>query len=194
MLFIIDMQNDYVDSDKGFSYVKDAEKLVPGIIKKIKYYEERGEQIFYTSDINLLGKSKGLTKLQYDLENNNDKIGIINRENMLGTHKKWCFQPFGELNFFLNKHQQIKKSYYAIPPEILLEIQRKFKDEKYNIENIEFVGVETNKCVLANAICVQSAFPEAKIIVDANLCKSKNKENHEYALKVMESLGMEIRR
>ncbi len=194
MLFIIDMQNDYVDSDRGSSYVKDAEMLVPGIINKIKYYEERGDKIFYTSDINLLGQSKGLSKLQYESDNNNDKIGIINRESMLSTHKKWCFQPYGDLKPLLKKHQEIKKSYYAIPPETLLEIQLKFKDEKQFIENIEFVGVETIKCLLANAICVQSAFPEANIIVDAKLCKSKDKEDHEYALKVMESLGMEIRR
>lgn len=194
MLFIIDMQNDYVDEENGSSYVKDAETLVPGIINRIKFYEERGDKIFYTSDINLLGQSKGLSKLQYELDNNNDKIGIINRESMLSTHKKWCFQPYGDLEFLLKNHQEIKKSYYAIPPETLLEIQLMYNDEKYIIENIEFVGVETNKCVLANAICLQSAFPEANIIINSKLCKSKDKEDHYNALKVMESLGMEIRR
>lgn len=35
MLFIIDMQNEYVDK-KGKKYIKDSEEMVEPIIKKIK--------------------------------------------------------------------------------------------------------------------------------------------------------------
>ncbi len=52
MLFVIDMQNDYVDKD-GNKYIEGAERLVPGIIGKIMEYENKNDHVFYTSDINL---------------------------------------------------------------------------------------------------------------------------------------------
>lgn len=54
--------------------------------------------------------------------------------------------------------------------------------------------METHICVLANAICIQSAFPNANIVINQSLCKSKEEEQHNAALKLMQSLGMEIRR
>ncbi|TJX15854.1 cysteine hydrolase [Tissierella creatinini] len=187
MLFIIDMQNDYIDP-KSSSYIKDSEFLVPGIIKKIKAYELKGDQIFYTSDINIPDKQS--LQVGNKIENSNDKIGIHKVETKLSPVMKLGSQPYGALKLLLKNHTEIKKSYYAIPPEILAEIQQRFKGKKHIIEKIEFVGVETNICVLANAICVQSAFPDATIIVDTKLCLSKDNANHQYAIKIMESLGV----
>lgn len=189
MLLIVDMQNDFVDSTNGSKYVTNSEKIVPGIINKIKEYEQKNDYIFYTADINLYTQKKGV-----EIENNNDRIGIIVGETKSSSEDKWGSRPFELLKPYLTNHQKIKKSYYAIPPEMLLEIQEKFKKKKDVIREIEFVGVETNICVLANAICFQSAFPDAKIIIDAFLCISSDYKNHEKALEVMEALGMEIRR
>ena len=48
MLFVIDMQNDYIDKVKGRNYVKDSERIVEGIINKIKESEKkRGIYILY---------------------------------------------------------------------------------------------------------------------------------------------------
>lgn len=186
MLFVIDMQNEYVDKENGEKYVPGAEKLVEGIIEKIKEYEEKDEYIFYTIDIS-----------QEDVVDSdliNDKKNIDNAENKADQEKKWACQPFDLLKPYLEKHEIIKKSYYALPPETLKEIQDYFKDKGEHIGNIEFLGVETDICVLANAICIQSAFPNANIIINSSLCRSKDENNHEIALKLMENLGMEIRR
>ena len=188
MLFVIDMQNDYVDKD-GNKYIEGAERLVPGIIGKIMEYENKNDHVFYTSDINL----QSFVGKDIEIINNNDKIGTIIGELKSTNEEKWCFEPYKLIKPYLKNHERIKKSYYAIPPEILMEIQNRFKDQKHIIEEIEFVGVETNICILANAICVQSAFPDAKIIIDSTLCKSKDTKNHYKALEVMEALGMIIR-
>ena len=105
-----------------------------------------------------------------------------------------CSACSSGLEKYLNKDQEIKKTYYAIPPRKLLEIQEKFKNDDHVLNEIEFVGVESNICVLANAICIQSAFPEAKIIIDSSLTTSRDLEKHKIALETMESLGMEIER
>lgn len=193
MLFIIDMQNEYIDPGSE-KYIKDAEKLIPGITQKIKDYEKNEDMIFYTRDINLLVDYQGQMEKEDNIENVNNEKTIKETENKLSPEGKVGTKPYGELRDLLERHTEIKKTYYAIPPERLLEIQEIFKDKKHVIDNIEFVGVETNICVLANAICVQSAFPEATIIVDSKLCKAKDENNHKYALTTMESLGMKVRR
>lgn len=187
MLFVIDMQNDYIDKDNGKRYVKDSEKIVEGIINKIKRSEEKGEYIFYTIDIPIQEES-------YEQSLSNDIISINIQEIKSDKEEKWGCQPYEDLKSYLDKHEKVKKSYYAIPPETLFDFQRRFKDQNHVIEEIEFVGVETHICVLANAICMQSAFPEANIVIHERLCKSKDKKDHEIALKIMENLGMKIRR
>ena len=186
MLFIVDMQNDFVDFKRGKNYVNGSEEIVTGIIDKIIEYEQKNDYIFYTSDIKLQGEE--------EFENNNDSIGVLLGEIKSSIKEKWGYKPYGQLESYLANHEEIKKSYYAIPPEKLLEIQERFKSKKDIIDEIEFVGVETNICVLANAVCVQSAFPDAKIIVNASLCRSSDAKNHEKALEVMDAIGMEIRR
>lgn len=187
MLFVIDMQNDYIDREKGKRYVKDSEKIVERIIDKIKECEKKGEYIYYTSDISIEKDSK-------ELNNLNNKESIEIQERRSNIEDRWGCEPYGILKKCLKKHKNIKKSYYAIPTKNLLILQEKFKEEKHIVEEIEFVGVETHICVLANAICIQSTFPEANIVIHDSLCKSKDNKDHEYALKVMEGLGMEIRR
>ena len=189
MLFIIDMQNEYVDKEKGEKYVKNSDKIVAGIIDKIKEYEMKGEHIFYTTDISL-------EKVQeYNSDNLiNNKENISNAEREATGKKRWACDPYPLLKPFLDKLKIIKKSYYALPPETLLEIQEYFKNNGEHTGIIEFVGVETHICVLANAICIQSAFTKSNLIINARLCKSKDKKDHEDALKLMESQGMEIRR
>lgn len=191
MLMIIDMQNDYIDRESGKSYVRDSEKIVGGIIERIKEAERNGEYIYYTSDIPI---EECEFKREYKQEPINDNETIELQIENSNTEERWGCEPYKLLRHYLNKHKEVKKSYYAIPPETLLEFQQKFKKESHIIKEIEFVGVETHICVLANAICLQSAFPQATMVINASLCRSKNEEDHNHGIKIMESLGMQIRR
>lgn len=191
MLMVIDMQNDYIDKKDGKSYVQDSENIVEGIINRIKEVEERGEYIYYTSDIPI---EEYEFKRDHKQEPINDNETIELQVENSDIEEKWRCEPYKLLRLYLDKYEEVKKSYYAIPPETLLKFQQKFKEESHIIKEIEFVGVETHICVLANAICLQSAFPQATIVINAALCRSKNEEDHEHGLKIMESLGMEIRR
>lgn len=184
MLFIIDMQNNYLNPKGKETYIEGSENLVPGIIEKIKKYEERGEKVFYTLDI----YTKRTNSENHDLKN------IQKKQQLADKKEKWGSSLFEPLKPYLLNHECLKKSYYAFSPDGLLKIQKRFKDKTKNIGKIEFVGVETHICVLANAISIQSAFPDTEIIIDSNLCMSKDIENHERALEVMEKLGMKIRR
>lgn len=186
MLFIIDMQNNYLNKHNGDDYVPGSEKLIPGIIEKIKEYKEKGDYIFYTLDI--------YTEDEDSNKNTNDLADIKEKETKANNKERWNFQLHRSLEPYLNESQCIKKSYYAIPPEELLKLQERFKKDHKVIEDIEFVGVETHLCVLSNAVCVRSAFPDARIIINSELTKSRDEKNHKRALEVMGDLGMEIGR
>ena len=193
MLFIIDIQNNYVNPEKGPMYIKNAEKLLPGIIEKIAEYKKKNDEIFYTTDI----YTKVLPKITEEsikgLENNNDLKNINVKETLATDDEKWTFDLPNEINPYLEEYECLKKSHYALPPEIILEIQQRFNKERKVIKEIEFVGVETHICVLANAICIRSAFPDANIVINKSLCMSSDMKNHEKGLEIMKSLGMEIR-
>lgn len=193
MLFIIDIQNNYVDSRKGQMYVKDSEKLLPGIIRKIEEYKEKGDEIFYTLDIYTKENPKISEESIKGLENNNDLKNISIKERLATDTEKWQFSLPYELMPHLKDRECFKKSHYALPPEVILNIQQRFNREKKIIKEIELIGVETHICVLSNAICIKSAFPDAKIIIDETLCMSSDMNKHKKSLDIMKSLGMEIR-
>lgn len=193
MLFIIDIQNNYIDSINGKMYVRNSENLLSGIIEKIKEYEVKNDEIFYTLDIYTEDKINITEESDKGLKNNNDLKNINIKEYLATDQEKWEFSLPNILKPYLSKYEGLKKSHYGLPPEVLLEIQQRFNKEKKIIREIEFVGVETHKCVLANVVCIRSAFPDAKIIVDASLCMSNDMDKHKKSLEVMESLGIEIR-
>lgn len=192
MLFIIDIQNNYVNP-KSEMYVNDSETLLPKIIDRIEEYKKKDDEIFYTIDIYTKKDFKITEESIKGLDNNNDLKNISIKENIATNLEKWKFTLPDVLKPYLADRECLKKSHYALPPEVILEIQQRFNKEKKIIEEIEFVGVETHICVLANAICIRSAFPDAKIIINEQLCMSSNVVEHKRALKIMKSLGMKIR-
>lgn len=166
MLIIVDMQNEYVDMN-GKAPIKGAKKLENGILDRIKYYENRGERIYYTI---------------------NTKVSDRNRDK---SDLDWAIRPYGKLDQALVKHNKIEKTNYGISLEKGLEIKNSIKDDN-DIKRIEFLGVETNICVLANGIIFQNLFPDAKILVNSKLCASSNEMLHIKAFDIMKEFKMEV--
>lgn len=166
MLVIIDMQNDYVD-EKGKAIIPGAKYLVNGIFEKIKQYENNNDMIFYT--INTIVP-----------DDNRDKEEL-----------EWAITPYGKLKKALDKHKILKKTNYGISAETAIDFKNNIV-KNIDIQTIEFVGVETNICVLANVIIFQNMFPKAKIIVNSKLCTSSNEILHSKALDLMNELKMEV--
>ena len=47
ILVVVDMQKDFIDGALGF---EGADKIIPGIVSKIREFEESGDEIVYTLD------------------------------------------------------------------------------------------------------------------------------------------------
>ena len=167
MLFVIDMQNDFVDEGKGILSVTNAEKLVPKIIKEIQEQEKKGEPIYYTLN-------------QHELED----------DDRSDEEKQWGLELFGPLKEALKKHKPIKKKFHSISPEDAAELRSQYEDDPDRV--IEIIGVETNVCVLSNAVMLHNSFPLATISVLKDLCAGSTEKLHNEALDVLESLKIEI--
>lgn len=170
MLFIIDMQNDFVDQQRGLMPVKGAEKLVEGIAGKIKEHEDKGDLIFYTIDIH---------------EN-------MDEDDRSDEEKKWGQDIVPALKDLLEKHHKIKKTYHAISPEDMVMIKDKYKDEDYE-GDIVIAGVETQVCIISNAVVLRNAYPHAEIIIYERLCTSSDSSMHKNAIDMMKNLRMEVK-
>lgn len=62
------------------------------------------------------------------------------------------------------------------------------------IEQIEFIGVCTDICVISNAMIVKAAFPEVPIVINSQCCAGVTPESHENALNAMSMCQMKIER
>lgn len=171
MLFIVDMQNDFVDENRGAMAVPGAREIVDGILLKIKEAERNHRTIVYTLNDH------------YDQE----------EDTRSQVEKDWGHELFGPLMEALQGHIPVTKGYYAVMPKKLLEALKKAGKEKESFDTIELVGVDTAVCVLSNAVVLRNLFPEAKIVVHSSLTRSADGELGVKALDVMKGLSMEIR-
>lgn len=143
MLFVIDMQNQLLNLTYD-SYNTNIYQLIPKIKQRVEEARLTNEPVIFTKDI----------PIQYKDSKQAEGSG---------------FQLLSQLKPLPDELVVIKHS-YSIPPEKLLQIKNKFK---HKIESIELVGVETNQCILANTITLQSAFPTSKFIIDTSLISGR---------------------
>ena len=134
MLVIVDMQNRILD-ESDENYVPTAAKLIPTIKERLDHARQTGELVIYTRDI----------PVEYQTEEEHPKLQIIPELAPLATE------------------MILKKHYFALPPQQLLEVQA--LPEVEGQKTIELVGAELNLCVLANTLALQSVFPEADLLI-----------------------------
>lgn len=163
MLVVIDMQNQIRDENSQ-SFISDSPALITRIAKRLQQARAEGEYILFTRDIPIDCK---------DTPNEEQEALQIVPE----------LQP-------LPNEKVIKKYYFSIPPEVLLEIKEQLFNDKNEQKHIEVTGVETNICVLSNTIEIQSAFPEADFLINQQLVSGRNHESS--GLKILQDFNVEV--
>lgn len=165
VLIIVDMQNDFVT---GSLANKDAELMIPKMIMKLK---KNKKDLIFTMDTH----NKDYLKTQ---EGKNLPI-----EHCIKDTKGWHIIP--QLAEFLGKAKYIaeKDTFGGFSLVTLTK----------DYDTIEFIGVCTDICVIANALMLKMFYPEKEIIVDKKCCAGTTKANHNAALKVMKSCQVTIK-
>ena len=162
-LIVVDVQNDFVDGSLG---TKDAVEMLPRLIEKLEKISAEGKtDIIFTQD----------THGENYLETQEGKLLPI-VHCVKKTHG-WEIVP--DLEEFVEKAREVieKKSFGSTRLPSLLK----------PYEEVEFVGLCTDICVISNALLVKAFYPEQTVSVDASCCAGSTPENHQKALDVMKN-------
>ena len=174
LLVVIDYQKDFVDGTLGF---KKAQTLEEGIYSKVKRYLESGDKVVFTYD----------THYENYLETREGK-NLPVPHCYIGTEGHELYGRLKEFKGMENTFHYNKKAFGIAPEDMIKLTEEVGKD----IDEIEFVGVVSNICVISNVVTFQSQYINAQLIVDEKLCASFDESLHEKAMDVIESLQVKV--
>ena len=183
-LFVIDMQNDFIDGVLGTS---EAQAIVPNVINKINTFAEnnsfKNRRIIMTRDTHFI------QNYAYSLEGK--KLPVphciegtrgweINSDIMEAI---WALEPgsawiYDKYSFGDTNWKEFIESNTGVDAE--------------DIESIEIVGLCTDICVISNAIILKALFPDTPIIVDSSCCAGVTPSSHQNALDAMGMCQIDI--
>ena len=170
-LFVIDYQKDFVDGALGFP---GAEKLDAAIAARVREYGKG--RVWFTRDTHFP-----------DYLNTREGLHLPAIHCVKGSDG---WQNYGETAKALEEVEAvgIDKLTFGMDvadPAILALLPKE-------ADRIELCGLVSNICVVSNAVVLQSHYPNAQIMVDANLTASFDPDLHEKTLDVLAGLQAEV--
>ena len=165
LLVVVDMQNDFIDGALG---TKEAVAIVPNVKEKIENFEGT---VLYTRDTHF-----------ENYMNTQEGHNLPVPHCIKGT-QGWEIRP--ELDA-LRKTEAIDKVTFG--SKDLVDVLKTID----NIEEITFVGLCTDICVISNVMVTKAFFPEIPVIVDAACCAGVSPETHKNALEAMKVCQIKI--
>ena len=183
VLVVVDMQNDFIDGALGST---EAQAIVPNVVDKLQNTNMRDTLVLFTKDThydNYLDTLEGkYLPVVHCIENTHG--WSINKEISSIVDKTVSKLVCSTDNI---KKSRIYKNTFG--SDNLRDFLIEHKD---SIEEIEFVGVCTDICVVSNVLMARQTMPNTKIVVDASCCAGVTPEKHLAALEVMKSCQIEV--
>ncbi|MBQ7668027.1 MAG: cysteine hydrolase [Clostridia bacterium] len=179
ILVVVDMQNDFVSGTLG---TEEAKRIVPIVVDKIKFAKEKGYRVFATVD----------THFEETNERHDAYFETQEGKNLPILHcvyNTWGWELVDEVKELINRTQMKRKTTFGS-----LRAMETLKNviEQENVETVEFCGLCTDICVIANVVLLKTIAPEVKIVVDSRACAGVTPKKHEAALEVMRSLQVQV--
>lgn len=169
LLFVVDMQNDFIDGSLG---TKEAEAIVPRVREIIDSYPP--DKVYFTRD----------THQKDYLETQEGRILPV--LHCIEGSEGW------QIEESLEKRRQTatidKSAFGSIElARLLVEL-----NEEEEISSLRFVGLCTDICVISNSLIAKAVLPEAEVIVDASACAGVTPDQHQTALDAMKACQITI--
>ena len=162
VLVVIDMQNDFIDGALGS---KEAEAIVPEVIRKIRGYDRA--DIFATLD------THGPDYMQ------TQEGRFLPVEHCISGTKG--HEMPGEIAELLQGVPMYEKSGFG-SVELMLKMMELSRQEELAIE---IIGLCTDVCVVTHALMMKAAMPSVPVSVDASCCAGITPKGHREALETM---------
>lgn len=166
VLIVVDMQVDFVTGALG---TKEAEKIVPAVVKKIEEAQKAGAEVIFTKDTH--GED-------YMDTQEGKKLPV--KHCIRGT-KGWELIP--ELIALSASKRVLEKPTFGS-----VELPEYVKEA----DVIELIGLCTDICVISNAMLLKAYYPEKIICIDSNCCAGVTTESHKNALEAMKMCQIEV--
>lgn len=165
-LVVVDYQNDHVTGPMGSKF---APKIENNICKRIEdVLMARGDLYFvidYFEENFMTAVNGKLMPVNYCVRGSR---GV---------------EIYGRVGDYSSKGYLVRKSSPG-SDELMRKLAR--------YDEIELCGVETDIDVLANAVIARTANPKANVIVRQNCVASRNTDLSEYALDIMNGIGIKV--
>ncbi|NLC39807.1 MAG: cysteine hydrolase [Clostridiaceae bacterium] len=169
LLFVVDMQNDFIDGSLG---TKEAKAIVARVRELIDSYP--ADKVYFTRDThqeNYLDTQEGR------------KLPILH---CIEGSEGW------QIEASLDKRRETaaidKAAFGSVELARLLEEL----NEAEEIRSLRFVGLCTDICVISNSLIAKAVLPEAEVIVDASACAGVTPDQHRTALAAMKACQITI--
>lgn len=187
-LVVVDMQNDFITGTLGSA---DAKKIVKKVVKKILTHCGPVIATVDTHDMEyphtLEGKKLRVTHcVEYSggWEIERDvATAMLMQGNYIGFVKK---NTFGSLDL-----PEIIKKYITTNKNVEVEFTN-LQGPKNGEPEFTIIGLDTDICVISNALILRAAFPNSKITIDSSCCAGTSTTNHRAALNVAKSCQIDI--
>lgn len=187
-LVVIDMQNDFIDGVLG---TKEAKEVVPKVVQKIDTFVKEAEEddeercVIATVDIHYDGYLDTQEGRNLPVEHCMDQT----EGSYINDDVKDALVLSSDRVKFLMYDKSSFASVEAV--EEIVNLRRDGRDVSEDDEVI-FIGVCTDICVISNAMLLKAVDPELQITVDAACCAGTTPENHENALRAMKQCQINI--
>lgn len=175
ILFVVDMQNDFVDGVLGTT---EAQAIIDDVKNIVEEHRANDNLIIYTMDTHIEGEEP--TKEEATLPVHCIK-GTKGHE-IISKLTPEDSDILLEKRYFV--HEDLKQKIV----DILVSKDIAYQD----INKIILVGICTDICVVSNALALRSIFPFTQIEVVGDLCAGTTPEAHNAALSVMKSCLIDV--
>ena len=184
VLVLVDLQGDFIDGSLG---TPEAQSIIPNIVKKIDEYPNKGETlVLFTKDTHFDNDYMNTLEgqelpVKHCIENtkgwsiNREVKDVVRRNRFLSCSK-------GDII-----NGRIYKNTFG--SSVLSDFLRKNSDI---IEEVEFMGLVTDICLVTNVLMAREALPNTKIVVDSSCCAGTTVDKHLAALDVMKSCQIDV--
>lgn len=172
-LVVVDMQNDFVTGALGS---EEARKIVEPTVKRVAQAAEDGDTIIFTRD----------SHSEHYLETQEGRNLPV--PHCISGTEGWQVIP-ELLPYTVGRTVVDKPTFGSRQLGELLETL----DREEQLEEITFIGLCTDICVISNVMVAKAFLPEVPLAVEAGCCAGVTPESHQTALKAMEVCQVVIR-
>lgn len=173
LLVVVDMQKDFIDGALG---TREAVRIVPAVVEKIKEFRANGNPVIFTKDThfdNYMNTQEG------------KKLPVMH-----------CIKGTKGFEICDGIKAVIDEKDCTIYEKVTFgssELAMDLANGKYSdMEAITLIGLCTDICVISNAMLCKTFLPEMPVRVVADCCAGVTPESHENALKAMGMCQIEI--